>query len=54
MVLKIQFVFIVHLKDFKSRSLVDFEGLTVAFVATVKEMVGGIQDDGYLKEVNLV
>jgi len=44
----------VHLKDFKSRLEEDFVGLTAASVATVREMVGGILDDGFLEEVNLV
>ena len=54
MVLKILFVFVIHLKDFKYRLQEDFEGLTTASVATVKEMGGGILDDGFLEEVNLV
>jgi len=53
LVLKILFV-LVHLKDFKSRLEEDFVGLTAASVATVREMVGGILDDGFLEEVNLV
>jgi len=43
-----------HLKDFKSRLQEDFEGLTAASVATVREMAGGIQDDGFLEELNFV
>lgn len=54
LVLKILFVFIMHLKDFKSRLQEDFEGLTAASVATVREMAGGIQDDGFLEELNFV
>lgn len=54
MVLKILFVFIMHLKDFKSRLQEDFEGLTAASIATAREMVDGILDDGFLEEVNLV
>ena len=55
MALKIQYVFIVLLKDFKSHLQEDFEGLAVAAtVIAVRETADGIQDDGCLMEVNLV
>jgi hypothetical protein len=53
--LKILYVFIVLLKDFKSHLQEDFEGLAAAAtVIAVRETADGIQDGGCLMEVNLV
>lgn len=55
MALKILYVFIVCLKDFKSHSQENFEGLAVATAVTaVRETADGILDGGCLMEVNLV
>jgi hypothetical protein len=54
LVLKIQYAFIMHLEDFESHLQEDFEDLTAASVTTIREIAGGILDDGFLEEVNLV
>lgn len=55
MALKILYVFIVHLKDFKSHLQEYFEGLAAAAtVIVVRETADGILDGGCLMEVNLV
>jgi hypothetical protein len=54
LVLKIQYAFTMHLEDFESHLQEDFEDLTAASVTTIREIAGGILDDGFLEEVNLV
>ena len=43
-----------HLEDLQSHLQEDFEGLAAAAVATVRETMGDILDDGCLVGVNLI